>query len=293
MHDDDFAAAGDDLSSSGTLRIYDELEQGSDEWLAARCGMLTASTIGKLISANMPGADAYDCDECSAVSGETCVSLRGGAPIKSPHAGRVAIAAANAATAEPILSVANNETSRGLTETLVAERITGHVDYVHPSFDMQRGTLDEPYARDMYRQHQQVEVVEVGFATNTFNGHTLGASPDGLVGKFGGLEIKSPKAKNHLRTILAGEVPSEYMAQIQASMLVLQRDWWDFCSYSGGWPIYVERVWADPLWQVAIRDALDQFENNAADMIARYKQTVGDAPIAERIDHFAEIELKL
>lgn len=223
------------------LRIYDTLEQGSDEWLAARCGMLTASVVGRLIT--------------------------------------------------PTLKVADNDTSRGLTETLVAERITGHVDYVHPTFDMQRGSLDEPYARDMYRQQQQVEVVEVGFATNTFNGHTLGASPDGLVGTDGGLEIKSPKAKNHLRTILADAVPNEYMAQIQASMLVLQRPWWDFCSYSGGWPIHVKRVYADPLWQVVIRDALDQFENNAADMIARYKQTVGDSPVAERIDHFADMDI--
>lgn len=31
-------------------KIYHDLEQGTDEWLQARCGILTASTIGKLLT---------------------------------------------------------------------------------------------------------------------------------------------------------------------------------------------------------------------------------------------------
>jgi hypothetical protein len=226
-----------------SLDIYGELEQGSQPWLDARCGLVTASTVGKLLTAQF--------------------------------------------------KVANNETSRALTETLVAERLTGFVEYTHPTFDMQRGSLDEEYARDLYRE-QHAPVSEIGFATNTFNGHTLGASPDGLVSTRGGLEIKSPKAKTHLRTILSeDDVPAEHLPQIQASMLVLERDWWDFCSYAGGWPIYVRRVYRDEAWQAVIRDALNTFEDNAGRMIERYKNTVGNAPVAPRIDHFAEMEMGL
>lgn len=224
------------------LTVYPEIEQGSETWLAARCGLVTASVVGKLLT--------------------------------------------------PKLQVANNDTSRGLTETLVAERLTGFVEYVHPTFDMQRGSLDESYARDLYRE-QHAPVEEIGFATNTFNGHKLGASPDGLVSTNGGLEIKSPKAKTHLRTILSGEVPPEHLPQIHTSMLVLERDWWDFESYAGGWPIFVKRVYADEKWQKAILDALDKFEENAALMIDAYRKAVGDAPVAERIDHWADIEVAL
>jgi len=224
-----------------TLTIHG-VEQGSQDWLDLRCGMLTASNVGKLLTA-------------------------GG-------------------------QIANNETSRALTETLVAERLTGCVEYVHPSFDMQRGSMDESYARDLYRE-QHAPVLEVGFATNTFMGHTLGASPDGLVGERGGLEIKSPKAKTHLRTILTDEVPPEHLPQIQASMLVLEREWWDFESYAGGWPIYVKRVYADVVWQTTILAALAQFEENAARMEADYRDRMGDAPVAPRIDHFEALELKL
>lgn len=229
-----------------TLTVYNELEQGSDEWLAARCGILTASQVHKLITATG--------------------------------------------------KIADNETSRGLTEALVAERITGIVEYVNPTFDMQRGSMDEPYARDMYAEHYSGDdgpVIEVGFATLEVNGHNLGASPDALVGDRGGLEIKAPKAKNHLRTILSGSVPAEHMAQIQTSMLVLGREWWDFCSYSGGWPLYVQRVYADPAWFELIREAHAQFEVNAARMIDAYTAaTIGD-PIAPVIDHYLDVELKL
>ena len=223
-----------------TLTIYKELEQGSDEWLAARCGLVTASNLGKLIT--------------------------------------------------PSLKVADNDTSRGLTATLVAERLTQHVEYVHPSFAMERGTLDEPYARQLYADiHNPVD--EIGFATNTFGGHTLGASPDGLVRLDGGIEIKSRDPKIQLRTFLADAVPTENMAQIQGCMLALERDWWDYVSYAGGWPLYVKRVHADPRWQTVIRDALDAFEENAAQMTATYRTATDGAPIAPRIDHFEEMSL--
>lgn len=275
-----------------TLNIYDELEQGSDAWLAARCGLLTASQVGKLISSNAPGGEYYDCDECGAIPNRPCMSLRGSSPIpiKTMHAGRLVTASEHAATAAPILSVADNETSRTLTETLVAERISGIVDYVHPSFDMQRGSMDERYARDLYRE-QYGEVKEVGFATNTFKGYTLGASPDGLVNERSGLEIKSPKQKTHLRTILSGEVPREHLPQIHASMLVLERDTWDFESYCGGWPIFVVTVHRDPAWDAVIIDALTQFERNTTRMIARYEAVMGGKPVAPVIDHFEDLEV--
>ena len=220
-----------------SLVIYESLEQGSDQWLDARAGMLTASMVGKLVT--------------------------------------------------PSLKVASNDTSRGVVETLVAERITGFVEYVHPNFDMQRGTDDEPYARDLY-SGQYAPVTEIGFAVREGDGYKLGASPDGLVGTDGGIEIKSRKAKVHLRTILTDKVPAENMAQIQTCLLVLDRGWWDYVSYSGGWPLHVIRVYPDPAWQDVILDALYQFEDSAALLIAAYTAATDGAPIAPRIDHDEE-----
>ena len=220
-----------------TLEIFPNLEQGSPEWLAARCGLLTASTIGRLIT--------------------------------------------------PTLKVADNDTSRGLIETLVAERITGRIDPIYPNADMQRGTLDEPYARDLYAAEYS-PVTEIGFAVRTINGHKLGASPDGLVGEYGGLEIKSRSPKLQLKTILSHEIPTANLAQIHACMFVLNKGWWDYCSYAGGWPLHVIQVIRDPLWDAVITDALNAFEESAELMIATYRRATAGRPVAPLIDHYAE-----
>lgn len=225
---------------ASNLVVYDQLVQGSEEWLAARCGLVTASVIGQLITAK---------------------------------------------TIRP----ASNDTSRGLTAHLVAERITGYVEPTYVSADMERGTWDEPIARDVYSRHYAL-AGEVGFMTNKFGGHKLGYSPDGLVGDDGLIEIKSRRQKAQLATILADEVPLENMAQCQAGLLVSGRSWLDYVSFCGGMPLYVKRVYPDPRWQAAIIDALTAFEATAAQMIATYITKTKDAPMTERQEHFTEIE---
>ena len=57
-----------------SIHIDKDLEQGSDEWLAARCGVLTASTIGKLITVGTVGAIRYGCPDCGAEVDQPCLS---------------------------------------------------------------------------------------------------------------------------------------------------------------------------------------------------------------------------
>lgn len=226
------------------LKVFSELEQGSSEWLAARCGLVTASTIGQLITSK---------------------------------------------TVKP----ANNDTSRGLTATLVAERITGYVEPIFENDDMRRGSLSEPYARDIYAEHF-APVHEVGFMVRDDWGFKIGYSPDGLVNDDGLIEIKAPRQKAHLATILADEVPPQYMAQIQCGLLVSGREWIDFISYCGGMPLYAKTVEPDPKWQDAIKEAVEQFEEMASTMLAVYESATKDAPQTERIDFYLdEVELKL
>lgn len=224
-----------------TLTIYETLEQGSDEWLAARCGLVTASTVGQLITAK---------------------------------------------TFKP----ANNDTARALTMHLVAERITQYVEPTFSTMDMERGHWDEPVARDLYSEHY-AEAREVGFMTDEFEGNRMGYSPDGLVGDDGLIEIKSRRQKKQLATILADEVPAENMAQVQAGLLVSGRAWLDYVSFCGGLPLYVKRVYPDPRWQVAIIDALSQFEETAAQMIDTFHTRTKDAPKTERVPDIDEIRI--
>lgn len=217
-----------------TLHIHDDLEQRSDEWFAVRRGMVTASTVGQLITAKT-------------------------------------------------LAVASNDYSRGLTALLVAERITGETDPTFISEDMWRGIEHEPHAVEKYAEHHKVEVSSCGFMVREEKGWTLGYSPDGLVGDDGLVEVKCPRAKTHLRTILADDVPAAHMAQLQAGLLVSGRKWVDFISFRAGMPLWFRRVEPDPDWHEAIAAAVTQFETTAAEMVAAYKTATKGLPATERL----------
>lgn len=177
--------------------------------------------------------------------------------------------------------VAANDDSRRFTLTLVAERITGDIEEQYVSNDMLRGILDEPLARDVYSRHYG-EAVECGFMVSDDHGFRLGFSPDGLVGDDGLIEIKSPRAKEHLRTILADEVPAQYMPQLQAGLLVSGRQWIDYVSFFGGMPLYVKRVLPDPKWREAIVAAVQGFEDAAAVIAENYTAATRGLPATER-----------
>ena len=212
-----------------TLTIFETLEQSSQEWLQARAGILTASTVGRLITPR---------------------------------------------TVKP----SANDSARGLYATLIAERITGHVEPVSPSRMMARGTLLEPEARRIYAEQTGQDVDEVGFARLDADTYTLGSSPDGLVGETGGIEIKSPSAKVHVSTVLAGTIPDYNRAQVQAFLHVTGREWCDFISYLPGQPLCIIRDFPDPRWQTAIQSAAEQFEETARNAVARYETATHGLP---------------
>lgn len=224
-----------------TVTYYRDLIQGSDEWLAARCGVLTASTIGRLITPST-------------------------------------------------LKVASNDTSRALTNTLAAERITGHVEYVHPSFDMMRGTEDEPFARAVYADYY-APVEEVGFITLETDTYKLGYSPDGLVGMDGLIEIKSRRPEKHIATVLSGRPPAYNIAQLQTALYITGRQWIDYISFSAGLPLWVKRVYPDTAWFAAIDAAATAFETNVNNIITSFNSATHGLPATERRPQLDEIRI--
>jgi len=262
------------------------LEQGSPEWLAARCGIVTASTVGNLITRQQPDPTEFPCADCESNAGDPCVALRGGKPMKTVHDARKVSASAAPAR----LVTANNDTSHALIMSLAAERITGEPFQIRPNSDMQRGTEYEPHAREHYAENY-APVVELGFCTEDKWGAVLGCSPDGLVGDEGGIEIKSPRPKTHLATILADQVPAQYMPQCQTFLLVTGRKWIDFVSFSPGMPLWPKRIEPDPAWFTAIAEALVDAEQQINAIVAQYEKAVEGLPPTERIPDFSDIEV--
>lgn len=275
-----------------TLTVYEELEQGTDEWLAARRGIVTASVVGKLLTIGPPDSLTVDCHRCGATVGNPCLSVAAGkkapAPIKTIHDMRSDLAA----SLPLAVTVADNETSRGLTATLVAERLAGFTEDVPMTRDMYRGWDCEPIARDLYAEHV-APVEQVGFMRLDADWGTLGYSPDGLVGDDGLLEIKAPRAKGQVLTVLAGEVPTYNLAQLQGGLLVSGRSWVDFVPFVGGLPLWKKRIYPDPAWHEAITAAVTKFETTAAEMVAAYTEATNGLPPTERVPDFNTVELKL
>jgi hypothetical protein len=222
-----------------SLHTYTDMIQGSDEWLEARRGMVTSSSVGQLI------------------------------------------------TPKTIKPAANTHT-RALTAQLVAERITGWAEFPYVGHDMIRGTLDEPVALGIYADHY-APVTQVGFMVRDDWGYRIGFSPDALVSDDGLIEIKSRRPKHHLATIVAGEVPSEFVAQIQCGLLVSGRKWCDYVSFSGGMPMWRKRVEPDQQWHDAIVAAVEAFEQTAAEMVAKYQAAVAVLPATERGTYDMEV----
>jgi putative phage-type endonuclease len=113
---------------------------------------------------------------------------------------------------------------------LIAERLTGNSAESYTNAAMQWGTEKEPEARAAYSFFTDAEVSEVGFIDHPRVGMS-GASPDGMVGSDGLLEIKCPGTATHLDTLLGAEIDGKYVKQMQWQLACAGRAWCDFVSF--------------------------------------------------------------
>jgi len=131
---------------------------------------------------------------------------------------------------------------------LIAERLTGTATETYTNAAMQHGTETEPEARCAYEFYQGVTVEQVAFMLHP-KIDQAGASPDGLVGADGLVEIKCPQTATHLETLLGQAVPAKYADQMQFQMACTGRKWCDFVSYDPRMPehmrLFVRRVARD------------------------------------------------
>jgi len=128
---------------------------------------------------------------------------------------------------------------------LIAERLTGTPADNYTNAAMQWGTEQEPAARAAYEFYRDMQVTEVGFILHPSISDS-GASPDGLVGNHGLVEIKCPNTATHIDTLLSGSIHGKYIKQMMWQMACTGRNWCDFVSYDPRMPanlcMFVKRV---------------------------------------------------
>jgi putative phage-type endonuclease len=155
---------------------------------------------------------------------------------------------------------------------LVCERLTGQREDFFTSAAMQHGTDTEPLARAAYESLKDVLVDEVGFVPHP-SIIMAGASPDGLVGDNGLLEIKCPNTATHIDTLLSQTVPGKYNTQMQFQMACTDREWCDFVSFDNRLPeelqLFVKRVPRDNMYIRLMEDEIVKFLNELDIKIAQ------------------------
>lgn len=174
-----------------------DMEQGSADWFAIRCGKVTASRVADVIAKTKTG----------------------------PSASRLNYAA-----------------------QLIAERLTGTVAESYSNAAMAWGTEQEPEARLAYEFRTDAEVEPVAFVTHPLIAMS-GASPDGLIGIDGMLEIKCPNTATHIETLRGQSIPGKYQTQMLWQMACTGRQWCDFVSFDPRMPeemrLFVQRLERD------------------------------------------------
>ncbi len=135
------------------------------------------------------------------------------------------------------------------------------IDLSTSSFMMEQGMILESEARPWYQLEYDKKIKQVGFIT-TDDGR-CGCSPDGIIiddsrGEYG-IEIKCPSAHTHVKYLVEGVLPKEYVAQVYGSLFVTGYQRWIFVSYRRGFPALVLEIHRDEKAMSMIRAAINQF----------------------------------
>ena len=127
---------------------------------------------------------------------------------------------------------------------MVCELITGKKHGSYKNEDMERGNEFEPEAREMFEFiNGQVEQCAMIYQDERKLWH---ASPDGIMpDQKAGLEIKCPSLPVHIEYLDKGKLPTAYVIQVQASLMVTGWDLWWFVSYYPGWKPLIIKVERD------------------------------------------------
>lgn len=232
------------------MEILTDLVQGTEEWFEARKGLATASSFSAVMS------EGRDDGVMTNAMLDTLVK-----------AGCTA-AQLSAAVKEAKKKNSNPAAVRTkYMNQLAGEIVTGNVSETFKNEHMKRGQEQEPDARAHYAFQTDAEPQLVGFVRN----HGAGCSPDSLIGKNGGLEIKSALADIQIERLAKNKLPSEYKAQVQGNLWLCEREWWDFMSYCPNMPALIVRVYRDEAYIAALAAGVKKFNEELAALVDRIR----------------------
>lgn len=169
----------------------------------------------------------------------------------------------------PLFKVKDGDGPKTYLYTKLAEAYRGKPLPGFSSWATEQGQELEDEARKWYSLEFDEKIKNCGFVES--DDHKCGCSPDGLIGDDGGLELKAPEATNHVRYLIDGVAPKDYIAQIHMAMFVTGRPWWKFVSYHRGFPAFALTIQRDEEICAKIGEALAKFYTAYDEAMAKLK----------------------
>lgn len=191
----------------------------------------------------------------------------------SPEWHRARMGIPTASCFSQILAKGEGKTRRSYMLKIAGEIITGEPDQSWSGNEhTERGHAMEPEARDLYQFQTGADLRRVGFIRNG----RVGCSPDSLIGDDGGLEIKTKLPHLLIELMLKDEFPREHIAQVQGTLWITEREWWDIAVYYRGIPLFKKRAYRDEKYIQSLATEVDRF-NAELDAIVAEIQRRGEA----------------
>lgn len=155
---------------------------------------------------------------------------------------------------------------------LVSERLTGDFTRSYTSDAMLHGIENEPIAREFYEELNGVSVEQVGLIEHPTI-PMAGASPDGLVGTDGLIEIKCMTTVNHLKAIHDNTPPEQYLPQVHWQMACTSASWCDLTLFDPRVPLELQlkvfRIERDEAEISRLEDAVIVFNRDVEQTIQK------------------------
>jgi len=167
-----------------------------------------------------------------------------------------------------ILAKGEGKTRREYLMKVAGEKLTGQPMESFSNEHTERGHTMEAEARDLYAFQTGAALDRVAFIRNG----RAGASPDSLIGTDGGAEIKTKLPHLLGELILKDEFPPEHKAQVQGTLWISKRQWWDIAVYWPGMPLFVKRVQRDEPYIQRLATEVDRFNAELDEVVSQIRR---------------------
>lgn len=242
------------------MRLY-EVEQGSDEWRAARCGVITASMFHVCRERVGGLTKQQELYVAACREGKTPGEAQAAAGYKAKP--RMTDTLNQALNGEVVGKPSAGAMSYAIN--IAMERISGEPQEENfNTWQMERGQKLEEDARLVYEDRKGILIEKSGFIT-TDDG-IYGASSDGLDSiANSGIEIKCLLSGQRIKNVLIDNDLSEFVDQVQGNIWIGEMDYMDFVLYvpalkNAGNELTIVRIERDEEYIAALVKDLNLFE---------------------------------